>query len=276
MGTDRRLPRSSRRWWTMQASVLAGCVALCVLLSSCNPLTRYATPTPTQVLPTSTPGYTPPVSTPTPVPTSTLPPTPTWTPTQTPAPTATATTVPRPSAMVKEDDTNLRQGPGKNYPVIKVLNQDTSLTALKRTEDSQWFQVAVDGTDLVGWISVTVIEIHFEPAAIQVAEETPPTPKPVATSSPTPGSGPGACSPIFHLYGPGDCAHSQAGDHAPEPHCRPDSMQEFQYPVLLSRLSQAPFPGPEHALHHTDQCFCHSQALQEPATAHSCGPDPGV
>jgi len=99
--------------------------------------------------------------------------------------------VPSPSATVKEDDTNLRQGPGRNYPVKKVLKGGTSLTALERTADSQWFRVTVDGTDLVGWISVTVIEIHFDAASIEVAQEIPPTPEPVATASTTPGAGAG-------------------------------------------------------------------------------------
>ena len=196
MGTELSLRRWSQRWRNMRAFVLTAGAVLCVLgglLSSCNPLTRYATPTPTQVLPTHTPTNTPPpASTPTPEPTSTLPPTPTWTPTRTPAPTATATSVPSPSAVVKEDDTNLRQGPGKGYPVVKVLKKGTSLTALERTADSQWFKVQVDGTDLIGWISATVVEIHFDATSIGVAKEIPPTPKSVATPSPTPGSGPGA------------------------------------------------------------------------------------
>jgi hypothetical protein len=189
-----RLPRSPRPKRTL---VLLARVTLSVmsgLLLSCNPLTRYATPTPTQILPTHTPtSAPPPTSTATPAPTSTLLPTPTWTPTRTPAPTFTATAVPVPSATVKEDDTNLRQGPGRNYPVIKVLKAGTSLTALERTADSQWFRVTVDGTDLMGWVSVTVIDVHFRPDSIPTATEIPPTPtKPPAAPSPTPGTGPGA------------------------------------------------------------------------------------
>ncbi len=196
MGTGLPLRRWSQRWRNMRAFVLTAGAVLCVLgglLLSCNPLTRYATPTPTRVLLTHTPTDTPPPTfPPTLEPTSTLSPTPTWTPTRTPAPTATATTVPSHSAVVKEDDTNLRQGPGKSFPVVKVLKQGTSLTALERTADSQWLKVTVDGADLIGWISVTVVEIRFDPTSIEAAKEIPPTPKPVATPSPTPGSGPGA------------------------------------------------------------------------------------
>jgi tRNA A-37 threonylcarbamoyl transferase component Bud32/uncharacterized RDD family membrane protein YckC len=98
------------------------------------------------------------------------------TPRKTALPTAPA--APAWGAQVRGGNVNLRAGPGLVYAVIAVLKQGTRLTALERTEDAQWFRVKVDGTPQEGWISITVVDIEFEPGKLPVAHEIPPPPPP--------------------------------------------------------------------------------------------------
>ncbi|MBN1936460.1 MAG: protein kinase [Anaerolineae bacterium] len=97
----------------------------------------------------------------------------------------TTTAVSAWGAQVSGENVNLRAGPGKAYPVLTVLKQGTRLTALERTAEADWFWVQVDDTDQLGWISVTVIAIEFDPNDVPLARDIPPTPQQLPTPTPS-------------------------------------------------------------------------------------------
>ncbi|MBN1137766.1 MAG: protein kinase [Anaerolineae bacterium] len=140
-----------------------------------------ATPTAARRAPSPTPRATQPARVPAPT-EPPLAPTATPRPTRTRAPSPAATAAPAWGARVRGEAVNLRAGPGTNYPVIAVLKQGTRLTAFERTANSDWFTVEVNDTGQKGWISITVVDMEFDPADLPIVQETPPPPEPTPTS----------------------------------------------------------------------------------------------
>jgi len=211
------------QWWRLLPAlvllllVLAGIVSAALLSEDGRLSTRLAA-TPTRrvsVAPTSTraPVVTigptalrEPTASPQMVPPPPLPTQPRATATRVASPTPKASPTPTAgpvwSVEVNADNVNLRAGPGKVYGVIKVLQRGTRLTALVRTADAEWFKVLVDDTGQAGWISVTVVDLEFDPDDLPLASVIPPTPQQVATATPpasTPApSGPAAGAATVH------------------------------------------------------------------------------
>lgn len=86
---------------------------------------------------------------------------------------------------------NMRGGPGTNYPVLRKVKPNTTVTILAvRNENSErWYRVRVDGDE--GWMSVTVLPVDDAvaealPVDIQALAEPPTaTPKPAPVVKPT-------------------------------------------------------------------------------------------
>ena len=137
---------------------------------------------PSEITPVPSPTVT--VATPTPSPTKTPTATPTLTPTRTPTPTATPTpTLPTvPQAIVQEDFTRLRAGPGKNFIVLDKLSAGESLMVRGRVADFDWVQVHVLRDNRQGWVSSDLLDMSFHLPAVPVVEP-PPQPEEILVAS---------------------------------------------------------------------------------------------
>jgi len=112
--------------------------------------------------------------TPVPTPTPTLTPTPAASPTPTPPSFATATA---------NGDTNLRQGPGTNYPRVGLLKKGESLKIIGKNKDGSWWQL--EGKDgKPAWIIGSRVTAKGPVEAVPVAKDIPKPPKtqPAASS----------------------------------------------------------------------------------------------
>jgi hypothetical protein len=160
---------------------------LAVLLTTCACVIGIRSPTPTpQPTPTSLPTATD-LPTATNTITVTLTPEPTLTPTLIPTdttlPTDTITATPLPAATVK-NNANLREGPDVIYPVIISIPAGSTLIVLERNDASDWFKVTDQKTGKTGWVSIKVIEFTFDPQALPIATDIPPTPSAVPYTLP--------------------------------------------------------------------------------------------
>jgi hypothetical protein len=74
-----------------------------------------------------------------------------------------ATPIPTPtrvsSAWVKSIDeyTNIRSGPGVNFPIIGTLSNGKVVPVTGKTYDLEWLQISVDG--LSGWVYKNVVNV---------------------------------------------------------------------------------------------------------------------
>ena len=145
--------------------------------------TRHAS----QAQPTGTPQSTPIPPDPTPFPTP-IPPTATLVP-STPIPPA-ATPTPKPMVTIN-NEMNVRQGPGTNYPIVGVASpgQQYSITGKNRAGD--WWEIDYDGK--AGWVYAPLVRptnaSHVRLAAFVPAPPT--VPKPTSTPRPPPTQTPG-------------------------------------------------------------------------------------
>ncbi len=123
--------------------------------------------------PTDTPAPPPPTNTPAaPDPTATVTPQPT----ATPVPLPTATPEPPPAASVTNTTSNLRRGPGTDFPVAGQLAAGALVRPVARNSDGTWLQL-----DSGVWIWAQLVD-HVPPGLPVAA--LPPTPIP-PTSTPT-------------------------------------------------------------------------------------------
>lgn len=170
----------------MRSLVLPLCLGA-MLLAACAGAQLTPTATPTQETPPTVGATTPvptvaptPVAfdTPTPTPlavTATPTPTPVSEPMATPTPTPVAPATPAPTPIVAYTLTqvNLRQGPGRGYPVIGVLGAGQAVIVLEQNPAGDWIRVALDnGED--AWVAASLLDL---PAGVTL---------PVATALPTP------------------------------------------------------------------------------------------
>ncbi len=126
------------------------------------------------VIPTFTPTVIPVI----PEPTSTE--TPTLVPTPTPAPNRAKTSV----------QANLRAGPGVDYQILGVLNENSSVVPVARTADRQWLKL-----DTGAWIFADLVD--EVPRDLAVEANIPAPPPPTATpTSPPPTEVPATGTPI--------------------------------------------------------------------------------
>lgn len=135
-------------------------------------LAPLATNTP---LPTDTPAAT---STPTDTPA------PTDTPTDLPAPTDTPTETPAPRPVVVADSVaNVRSGPGTGYAVLEQAQAGDELEILARSQDGQWWQVALaNGGE--GWLAASLVTASGPTGGVQIAQNIAPPPTPRPTNTP--------------------------------------------------------------------------------------------
>jgi len=87
----------------------------------------------------------------------------TSTPTITPTPTSTATATYTPTpigdaVVLPQAGLNLRGGPGGEYTLLQVLEQDTPLDLLGRSADNLWYEVLTP-SNRQGWVSSEYLEI---------------------------------------------------------------------------------------------------------------------
>ena len=142
------------------------------LIAACQP-----TPTvvPTAILP---------IDTATPAPTATLAPTATDAPTDTPVPpTATnapPTATPPPPIATTKIIVNVRAGPGAAFPLIGKLPRGTPKEILGKSDDSQWWQIDLDGK--LGWIAADFTDVRGGTSGVPVIQIVkPPTATPLLT-----------------------------------------------------------------------------------------------
>ncbi|MEI2692399.1 MAG: SH3 domain-containing protein [Anaerolineae bacterium] len=133
---------------------------------------------PTLETPTTPPP--PPAPTETPTATNTPPPTSTSEPSGTPTPQSTATpAVPR---AVASGETNLRAGPGVEYPVVGSLPAGGSAEIIGKNQAGTWLQLDSQSGDSA-WIIADRVEITGPVDSLAVVV-IPPTPTPAATATP--------------------------------------------------------------------------------------------
>jgi hypothetical protein len=142
---------------------------------------RRPTPRPTF---TPTPNYT---ATPTASPT----PTNTPIPTATPIPTETPIPPPTPTVFVVsvtvQQEMNVRQGPGTNYPVVGSAPAGASAPVVGRNADSSWVQVEYPpGSGTFAWLYTQLLSVNGDLAPIAVAQAAAPPPAPPPTAPPPP------------------------------------------------------------------------------------------
>jgi TAT (twin-arginine translocation) pathway signal sequence len=131
--------------------------------------------------------------------------TPTPTPTRTPTPTKTRTPTPTPTkipvtASVRNQGARLRQSPSTETLVIGALSIHVVVIVMGKLADASWLQVQVNLTDLpalkdapvakqgttvVGWMRVDLLEILSGSLDDVPAVESPPTPTPLPNERPT-------------------------------------------------------------------------------------------
>ncbi len=124
---------------------------------------------------------------------ATFTPTPTPTPEATPTPAASPTPTPMPYAVaIANGDTNLRQGPGTNYPRVGMLKQGESLKIIGKNQQGTWWQLeGKDGKPV--WIIANRVTVQGPADSIPVAKNIPKPPKRVA--QPAGGGGGGGSRP---------------------------------------------------------------------------------
>ncbi len=91
-----------------------------------------------------------------------------------------------------------------------------------------------------------------------------------------PAPGAGADQRLRDPQGHRDRPALQPRDLPADPDRQPERRPGAQHPLLLRRVGQDPRDRPQPALHHADQPLRRAPAVQEPAAAHSRGPDPGL
>lgn len=108
---------------------------------------------------------------------ATFTPTPTPTPQFTPTPTPTATPTPLTYAIaIANDDTNLRQGPGTNYPRVGLLKKGEQLKVIGKNKNGSWWQL--EGKDgKPAWIIASRVTTEGPIDTVQVAKDIPKPPK---------------------------------------------------------------------------------------------------
>lgn len=101
---------------------------------------------------------------------------------------ATSTPPPPPPSLVTATLTgrsNVRFGPGIDYPIMLTLDAGSILTVIARHSTFPWYQVAVEAANGEGWVSDTVVEISGDLNQLPVISDLNiPFPSP----SPTPDS----------------------------------------------------------------------------------------
>ncbi len=108
---------------------------------------------------------------------ATFTPTPTPTPEATPTPVASPTPTPLAYAVaIANGDTNLRQGPGTNYPRVGLLKKGESLKIIGKNKNGSWWQLeGKDGKPV--WIVASRVTVQGPVDAVQVAKDIPKPPK---------------------------------------------------------------------------------------------------
>ena len=101
-----------------------------------------------------------------------------------PSRTSTPTAPPRYEVTVDTDNANIRTGPGTVYNIIGSKPRGTVLEATGRNEAGDWLVIQLDKGQ-IGWISMKVIQLSFDPNLLPVIQ-APPTPL-APTKRPTEG-----------------------------------------------------------------------------------------
>lgn len=130
-------------------------------------------------------------STPSSTPSSTIAPSSTASVTATASPSATTTATPRPPDAVTNTGVNLRFGPGKVYPVVKVLGAGEGLAVLGRLRGNGWYK-ARTGDGVEGWAYSGALTVSINPESVPLVDAPPLAPAPPAAPTSTPQPLPGA------------------------------------------------------------------------------------
>lgn len=128
------------------------------------------------LVPTDTETPVPPTDTPSPTNTLTTTPTSTLTPTVTITPSITPTSTTTPIiGLIKYSSTNIRYGPGTNYPIITKLDKDAEVDVIGRGLDGTWVVIRFpDNTQ--GWVSSDLVSVEN---AVSEMDDFPIPPTPV-------------------------------------------------------------------------------------------------
>jgi len=77
-------------------------------------------------------------------------------------------------------------GPGRAFPVVRFLQQGTTVQLLERTKDSAWIRVRSPDLNLEGWIHFAVLPTSSEFDTLPTAMALPQIPTAAETLTPTP------------------------------------------------------------------------------------------
>ena len=173
MDPHRRLRRLAKPQRVITLALALSALAIATFISGCSPgrtreqlpgspvITRTipaATPLPSLTAPPSqTPLPSPtatssPTSPPPPTSTETPPPTTEKSPAPTISPTASATDTPQTPRVISDGDVNLRDGPGRSYPVVAMLHAGQEAEIVGRNAAGDWWQLAWIGGKRV-WVA---------------------------------------------------------------------------------------------------------------------------
>ncbi len=114
-------------------------------------------------------------------------------------PTASQTATPQAPHAVADGEVNLRDGPGRAYPVVATLHAGQEVEILGRNAAGDWWQLDWTGGGRV-WVAATVVRVLGPTDTVVLIEDVlPPPPAPTVTPRPTaPAVTPG---PEFKLVG---------------------------------------------------------------------------
>jgi Bacterial SH3 domain len=91
---------------------------------------------------------------------------------ETPAPSADPSVPPAVPSAVPQADTNLRAGPGIDYPVVKVVGFTDTLSLIGRNADGSWVKVRTS-VGVEGWVDVSFISTFDSIPDLPIIEAPP-------------------------------------------------------------------------------------------------------
>ncbi|MCO5242792.1 MAG: SH3 domain-containing protein [Anaerolineae bacterium] len=89
------------------------------------------------------------------------------------------------AVVIGDEESNLRAGPGTNYPTVGQVARGAELEIISRNAAGDWYEVCcVDGQQ--AWIVARLVEVTGDPNAVAIAANipAPPTDTPVPTRPP--------------------------------------------------------------------------------------------
>jgi dipeptidyl aminopeptidase/acylaminoacyl peptidase len=112
-----------------------------------------------------------------------------------------AVSAPDRAAVVNVESLNVRAGPGTNYAVVGVLQQNRTIGLTARNEAGDWLQIEwTDAPDGYGWVYTALLTTSFTINTLPISTQISAQPLPAATS-PAPSAASRQTTPVVGLRG---------------------------------------------------------------------------